>query len=673
MTVTYLSKYNNIARCVMKTLVSLATILMAWISLMGQWSQNAAFPTHIAGGDGEQVLPKTAITSDGLVYVSRFDNATGGNYNVYLQCLNQQGVQQWGQGGVLVSGNPSMSWLTDYDMTVDNAGNAIITFQDIRSAGVNNVFIYKVNPSGTLLWAPDGITLSSDTSTDYANYSPKVLNGSDDHCYVAWQRSGPSNDEIKIHKLSMAGQKLWGENGVTITSAAGEYTWPQLLESEVGDILVKYFVDSGPFWAPTRHVYLARFNSEGILQWTTPVSEAGGISAWNQLFAFESDGAGGAVLAWYDDRNSDMVNEVYVARILADGSLSTPVNGALVTSDTGNQQYYPVITVDTQNQRIFVFFKITDADQNNIGLSRQMLDYSGNRLWGETGTNILPLSSYVASPVHCWLTDLGAVLVYEEGAVPSSDLNMQLKASCYRVGGMSPFEAVPIATNASNKYHFDAATSNGSWTSLMWEEGTSAMDIYGMRINSDGSMGMQYNAPQNLTATFFPPSQVILGWNPPQGTLLPTNYRIFMNNELLQVVAGDLDSYGVEGLSPGTYSFYLVAVYPDDQLSDPSNTAEVTVVSNEDELAPSATLAFTVAPNPVSEQAELSFYCKSAAPLKLSVYNLKGQLVEHFSISPARSGWNSYNWIPSKMVSNGVYFLCLESSKDRVVKKIVRK
>lgn len=655
----------------MKTLVIILAAVLFCISLFAQWSQNAAFPTHIAGGNGEQVLPKTAVTSDGSVYVCRFDNGSGANYDVYLQRLDQQGMQQWGQSGVLVSNHPSMSWLTDYDMTVDNAGNAIITFQDIRSAGVNNVVIYKVNPSGTLLWAPDGITLSSDTSTDYANYSPKVLNGSDDHCFVAWQRSGPNNDEIKIHRLSAAGQKLWGENGVTLTSGAGEHTWPQLLESADGEILVKYFVDSGPFWAPTRHVYLARFNSEGILQWNTAVSTAGGVSAWNQLFAFESDGAGGAILAWYDDRNSDMVNEVYVARVASDGSLSTPANGALVTSATGNQQYYPVLTVDPAQQRIYVFFKITDADQNNSGICRQMLTYDGTKLWGETGVNMLDLSPYVASPVFSWQTAQGVALVYEIGAVPSSDTDMQLKASCFRSTGMSIFEAVPIATNSSMKYHFDCANSGADWASVMWEEGTSAMDIYGMRVNADGSLGMQYNAPQNLTATLLPPNDIVLNWAAPQGNLQPQNYEIYMNNELLQVVSGNLDSYGIDNLDPGSYSFYLIAAYAGNHQSAPSNTASVIVVSNEDELAPVLDNALTVAPNPVADRAELNYYSKNAAPVKFTVYNLKGQVVESFTAFPAKSGWNSYDWAPQKTVAQGVYFLRMESGKDKLLKKIV--
>ncbi len=657
----------------MKALFVIFAAMMFCVSLAAQWSQNAAFPTHIAGGDGEQVLPKTAVTAAGNVYVSRFDNAATGNYDVYLQRLNQQGVQQWAAGGVLVSNQPSMSWLTDYDMTADAAGNAIVCFQDIRNAGVNNVFVYKVDPSGAMQWGQNGIALSTDTSTDFANYSPKVYGAQDGYVYAAWQRSGTGNDVIRIHRLDPSGQKMWGEDGVSLTSTAGEYTWPQLLESANGDILVKYFIDSGPFWAPIRHMYVARYNTQGVQLWNTPITEAGGISAWNQIVSFESDGMGGAVLAWYDDRNSDMVNEVYVARVLGDGSLSTPAGGALVTSATGNQQYYPVITVDTAQLRIYVFFKITDADQITIGLCRQLLDFSGTRLWGETGVNMLNLSSYVASPVYSWQAGESVGVIYEEGAIPSSDTEMHLKASCYRSNGNSVFEAVVLATTSTMKYHFDCDKSPDSWVSLMWEDGNSAMDIYGMRVNGDGTIGMQYPAPRNLSATLIPPSTIILNWEAPQGSMTPSNYEIYMNDNLMQVVSGDLTLYQLEVAPGAVYTFYLLADYPENHQSAPSNTIEVIVVSAADELSPAVESSLGVYPNPVISQAEIMFYSKTASPAEFSIYNLKGQRVEQFRISAAKAGWNSFTWNPISKPASGIYFVRMDCGKDKVVKKIVVK
>ncbi|MDY0152140.1 MAG: T9SS type A sorting domain-containing protein [Candidatus Cloacimonas sp.] len=656
----------------MKAIVCIVLVLLA-CSLFGQWSEVPAFPTYLAGGTGEQVMPKTAVTSDGMVYICRFDNSATGNYDVYLQLLSQQGVPQWAANGILVSNQLSMTWLTDYDLTVDLDGNAIISFQDIRNAGTNNIVVYKVSPEGTMLWTPAGISLSTDTDTNNASYSPKLLTTSDNSCYIAWQRTVGSTAELKVHRLSPTGQKLWGENGITISSAAGNYTWPQLLESFNGDILLKYYVDSGPFWAPTRHLFVARINDQGIVQWTTTISNAGGITAWTQVIGFQPDGTGGAVLAWHDDRNSDNMTEAYVARVAGDGSISMPANGALVTNATGMQQYNPVITVDTESERVYVFFKATDPDQIQTGICRQLLDFNGDRLWGESGEMMIPLSTYITMPLYAYQGYYSVVVVYEEGDIPGNDQSMHLKASCFYHTGFSIFSATPIATNSTAKLHFDFASHPDNWISLVWEEGTSGNDIYGMRLNRDGSLGMDYPAPLELSATLVSPTEILLSWLTPYVNYPPLNYQIYMNGELLTTVEGSQFEYTVTGLTPGSYSFYVIAVYPENHNSEPSNTAEIVVVSNSDEHLPQPGLQLSIWPNPVSQQGEIRFFSKDTAPANIAVYNLKGQKVQQLPVTNTKTGWNELSWQPNSKLPAGIYFLRLNTDTEVTVKKLILK
>jgi len=654
----------------MKAQILFLTLLILGSMLWGQWTETSDTPNVISGGLGEQVMPKTAITADGKVYVCRFDNSSGGNYNVYLQLFSQQGELQW---QTLVSDHTSMSWLTDYDMTVDNSGNAVIVFQDIRALGVNNVYVYKVTPGGTLLWAPDGITLSYDTSTDYMNVSPKVINCTDDHSYVAWQRSGGANDQIIIHRLSASGMKLWGENGVVLSSGAGDCSWPQLLESDNGDVLVKYFVDSGPYWAPTRHVYLARYNTEGVLQWNTTVSDAGGVSAWNQLFAFEPDGTGGAVLSWYDDRNNDTVNEIYMARINGSGTATTVANGALITGNTGHQQYYPVMCVNQAAERVYIFYKETGADQNSYGIGRQMLDYTGTMYWSDAGISMIPLGNLVANPLYVYPTYFGINLIFEIGDTPNSDTNMLLKTSCFR-NDSEVFANVPYAVNSSSKYHFSFATHSDEWTVGVWEEGTSANDIYGSRLNRDGSLGMDYPAPLNLTATWVPPNSAELNWICPSNGYPPIAYAVYMNHVLQQELPFPAATYTATDLISGNYLFYVKAKYPGEIWSPASNQAEITIVANDDNTVPELMdKPLRVYPNPVHQAAEIELYTKAATPLTLSIYNLRGQKVQQLVLDNPVSGWNSISWHAPQGLPSGLYFLKAEIGHEQHTTRFIIK
>ncbi|HNT52766.1 MAG TPA: hypothetical protein PKH19_05135, partial [Candidatus Syntrophosphaera sp.] len=367
----------------MKNSIAFVLVWLAVTGLCAQWSVDPQNPNLIAGFPAEQVMPKVAICDNGNAYICRFDN-NGGSYKVYLNLLAADGTPAWtSPQGLLISEHNQMTWLTEYDLTVDNDGNAVIVFQDIRNSGANNVVAYKISPQQAFLWGADGIPLSSDTNPDFGNMSPVVFNSNDNNTYVAWQRMGTTTS-IVIQCLNPAGQKLWTENGIMLTPPAGSYTWPQIIQSDFDNIHLKYYHDTGPVWAPTRHTYVAKYNTQGQQQWNTVITNAGGLTAWQQLIPFEPDGAGGAVLAWYEDRENDMDTDIYAQRVTASGAVSMPANGALVSVDPANQQYYPQVTVDRENQQIYVFFRVTDANQNSWGLGRQMLDFAGNRMWGET-------------------------------------------------------------------------------------------------------------------------------------------------------------------------------------------------------------------------------------------------------------------------------------------------
>ncbi|MDZ4181370.1 MAG: T9SS type A sorting domain-containing protein, partial [Candidatus Cloacimonadaceae bacterium] len=650
----------------MKQILCVVLFFLSFALVFADWSDDPAMPNLIAGHNGEQVLPKTGITPDGHTWIIRFDTVNGG-YEVYANLYTPAGAAVFTNPmGLLISNHPSMSWLTDYDMAVDADGNAVIVWQDIRSLGVNNVVAYKISPQGNFLWGADGIAMSADTSTDFANMSPKVFCSNDNSSYVAWQRMGTASTVI-FHRLSPTGEKLWGPAGITLTATNASCTWPQIIQADGNNVLLKYYVDSGPFYAPTRHMYIAKYDPAGTQLWNTVITNAAGISAWQQVLDFKSDGAGGGIIAWYDDRDSNTINDIYVQRVASNGQVSMPTNGALITADTANQQYYPKIAVDTVAQRIYAFYKVTDPGQTQSGVGRQLMDYAGTRLWGETGTVMIHLSSYVASTVAAYHTSHGAICILENGNIPSSDTSMQLKAYGYLENGNNCWdnEFQMLASTGTIKYHYDHDVHSSGWSVLAWEQGMNAMDIYAMRLNPDGSLGMQYLPAQNFSATLVPPRNVLLAWEAPNSPILPTSYSIFMNGELLQSVDGNVYTFLVEDLPNGEFGFFLIANYAQDHHSAPTTTILVMIVSTDDPLAPALEPGLVLYPNPMRSSAMLKFYQSGASdPARLDIYNVKGQIVFRDRFL-THQGWNEIPLCLSdsglSQLSPGIYFLRLVS------------
>lgn len=518
-----------------------------------------------------------------------------------------------------------MTWLTEWDLDVDINGNAVLIWQDIRNNGVNNVVIYKISLQGQFMWGADGIALSSDTNPEYSNMSPIVFCASNGSVYAAWMRTTDKN-QVWIQCLDAAGNKLWGADGISLNSPDLSYTWPQIIQADNDNILLKYYIDSGPFWSPTRHLYVAKYDSSGFQLWNSPINVAGGMTAWQQEIPFIGDGANGAVLAWYDDRDQNNVSESYVQRVDSNGEISMAPNGSIISTNMNSHQFYPILSVDPGNEHVYIYWKESSLSQNQTGTFRQLMDFEGNRLWSDSGIPIQPVSYASGAPVFAGQNSLGSVCIYSYG---STDQTLELFAACYDASGsVWTVEIQNLATNPSNKYHYSGAMHPDGWSVITWEQGLSAMDVYAMRMNPDGSLGMQYPAPWGLTAEFIPPYTIELAWQHPSQYFLPVEYEVFVNNEMYIAIDGEQNFCTLEMESTGTYLLKVRARYEGDFYSEFSETVLVTVVSSDDHLAPAANLQLRVFPNPISRQGRLKLDgVKSPGNATLTIYNLRGQHV----------------------------------------------
>jgi len=103
-------------------------------------------------------------------------------------------------------------------------------------------------------------------------------------------------------------------------------------------------------------------------------------------------------------------------------------------------------------------------------------------------------------------------------------------------------------------------------------------------------------------------------------------------------------------------------------LQDPS-------VNGEDELLLPAAPQLSCYPNPARGLVKLAYSLKNSAPVKLSVYNLKGQKVKTFSSEDKQAGTYELNWNGTddkgQPVSSGCYIVRLQSGKQNLSRKLV--
>ncbi|MCD4788824.1 MAG: T9SS type A sorting domain-containing protein, partial [Bacteroidales bacterium] len=398
------------------------------------------------------------------------------------QKLDVYGNKLWAEEGLLISDHPAMTWLTDWDLAIDQEEYAIITFQDIRT-GNNNIYAYRISPDGEFTWGEDGLELSNSTAFDA---SPKVTVTNAGNAIIAWE----SGDVVILQKITQDGNFLWGDNGITL-SGSNRYSWPQLLPVGDDDVILKYFEDSGPLYAPTRHVFAQRYDADGNTVWlqTAVISDAGGISAWTQVFPFISDGNDGFYIAWHDDRDNNMLASIFVQHVGSDGQILFADDGIEASVMPNRNHFYAELALPPGSDDIFVFWNEMDANQNDRGIYGQKISSSGERLWTDNGKSFIEISSTNVLPVAARNFETDMVVIYEEYF---NAINTGIKAMRIDTDGNYVWaeEKITMSSVQSEKLHCVANDFlNGQWISVWEDRRNGNGDIYGQNIQLDGTLG----------------------------------------------------------------------------------------------------------------------------------------------------------------------------------------
>ena len=461
-----------------------ALLIGGFSPVFGQWPVDPDSNMVICNHSGEQAIPLVRATSDGGCYICWYDNSTG-NYDMYLQRLNADGEIQWQENGLLISDNPQDSWLTDYDMAVDQQDNAIIVFNDIRSGGDWDIYAYRISPSGEFLWGDNGLTISDNAAFEAV---PVVTITSDGNIVIAWLE----DTIVHVRKLYPNGDDFWSNpNVIDMTSQYG-MTTPQLAPADNDGVILQTMVKSGPNYWDTYYIYMYKFDAFADTVWGgdgVVVSNGGGL-AFYMIPYLVPDGVGGAFSYWYDSRIYNELH-VYVQHINGDGEAVWQANGIRVVEAVGQLEMNPGMTFFPESGNVMVFYKSSDLNQNNFGIGGQLLTAMGQKLWGDGGADIIPRANQSRDFPSPYAYENDAIVTYFDS--PYGDaLNSYVKA--FRIdpdGEMVWTEPeVMMSSYISEKLHFNTTMTSNSQVATVWEDRRfGAADIYLQNINPDGTLG----------------------------------------------------------------------------------------------------------------------------------------------------------------------------------------
>ena len=482
----------------------LIILAMLPFGLFAQWSDDPSVNLQITDLGGEQTIPKVAVGPDGDYYVGYFSSSEG-QYDMYLQRLDNAGNPQWPGSGILISDHPTMSWLTDWDLTVDYENHAILTWPDEREGDLN-IVAYRIGPDEEFAWGDDGVLLSNSPAFEAA---PKVTVTGDNNAVFAWESEGV----VIIQKVTPDGTKEWGDWGITLSSD-DSYTWPQLMPVGDDDVILKLYEDSGPWNAPIRHIVAQRYDVDGNPVWDekTVVYDAGNITGFTQILPMINDGNDGFYIAWHDYTISPDQASAWLQHVNNEGEPQFAHNGVLLSDADENNQLDLAIALTENEEYVYAFWNERDANQAMHGIYGQKVNADGDLQWGSAGEEIFPLTTQGIGPQFAMPAGSDDVVVLYDYAIDGGNHGL----AAVRIDGDGAFvwepEEVDVSDSPSSKTHLDMACSDGSqWVFAWGDDRDGPSEIYMQNLTPNGQLGETEDVEQyTLTIAIEGEGQVLV-------------------------------------------------------------------------------------------------------------------------------------------------------------------
>jgi predicted lipoprotein with Yx(FWY)xxD motif len=442
--------------------------------LHAQWVENGV---GACTAPGEQLDPKIVLSASGeAILVWLDDRNQDYNYDIYAAKVTKEGTVPWTANGIAISAAASSQILPA--ITADGTGGAIFTWQDNRSG--NHIYAQRIDGSGAVQWTVDGIPLYS---LSYGAERPAITTDMVGGAIVVWDDYRASNYNVYVQRVDPSGSAVWSINGNAMCTATGNQQYTQIVSDGIGGAIM--------VWRDERNgnqdIYAQRVGTDGVIMWSY-----NGVAVCTETSdqsepRLVCDGGQGAIIAWRDMRNGNM--DIYAQRVDASGSVQWTADGVSVCSYAQTQSMQ-AMAPDGSGGTIIVWHDYRNA---NYDIYAQRLNASGSALWTADGIGICTDTDMQANPAITTLDAGGAIISWADLRTDVADIYAQ-KIDANGTDQWAT-DGVPVCTAPNIQTYPALVVDEYGGAFVTWRDKRSIKeDIYVQRLESDGDWGF-YPAP----------------------------------------------------------------------------------------------------------------------------------------------------------------------------------
>ena len=354
---------------------------------------------------------------------------------------------------------------------------------------------FEAQATDPRLWDTTGVALRQGYHIEWQRAAEMDENG---NVIYVWSDTRTADRDVYAQKISPSGQKLWPEDGAPVVQFLGRQEDPQLIPTGSGEYIFiwnDFRNDQGK-----GDLYAQKLDANGEIVWTSyptgRLLSTGDFDSPAEL-RIVADGTGGAVILWNDLRNGDL-GDIYAIRVMSDGSIPGiwPPNGLPVSVAPAGQRH---ITVDTDGSggAIVAWDDDRNAPISGFDIYIQRVTINAQLAWGTNGVVVCDTSLDQTSPKICPNGSGGAYLVWVDKRQDSNgDLYFQIisSAGAKLLSGYPQGKPLLATVPMALQQEQPRIVADGSGNAIiLWLDTRNdpaqnlSFDIYAQKVNSSGA------------------------------------------------------------------------------------------------------------------------------------------------------------------------------------------
>lgn len=364
----------------MKKLITLLFTGFMISATSAQWNPNT--DQNLSVINYENASQFSATTNDGKTYIGFWKKvAAPGNFELWLQILDQNGDKLLGADGMMLSNQIPMSTYTAVETTVVDASNNLYVGVTGTGAGTP-AYVFKVTPQGTSVW-PNGINVGS-------GYLPTILPLSNNDIVVGILPATQTN--MQVQRYNTAGQPVWATPIGIVSDDPTKQTAPsdffELPNNEIALIFHKKVSAQ-----TTSYLFAQKIDFNGNIQWSDgPIQVSTKSVAYNVKYSAVVDGS--VVYYGYSTGQSNRFDS-YLQRInFSDGNKPWGIDGVDFDVNQTSFEKNTRIAFSSGSPYVWAIANYTTTSQGSGGEYVQKFDKNtGARLFTDNAKQVFPISA----------------------------------------------------------------------------------------------------------------------------------------------------------------------------------------------------------------------------------------------------------------------------------------